>query len=125
MKKLIYAIAFGLAFVSVTSANRVIASSPADSWTTGNSDLTRQINLVSQNVQPSHDPSVPASLTKTALPVATETADSTCKGDAVRATPPIPNHPTHIRNVVWRNVRAMCLNQITQKTDSSQPAGQH
>lgn len=37
-----------------------------------------------------------------------------CKGDAVRATPPIPNRPTHIRNVVWRNTRAMCVQESPQ-----------
>jgi hypothetical protein len=31
-----------------------------------------------------------------------------CYGDALRATPPVVNYPTHIRNVVWRNMRAMC-----------------
>lgn len=31
-----------------------------------------------------------------------------CNGDAAKATPPIPNYPTQIRNVIWRNMRAMC-----------------
>lgn len=31
-----------------------------------------------------------------------------CTGDAARAKPPVPNYPSHIRNVVWRNTRALC-----------------
>lgn len=41
-------------------------------------------------------------------------AETKCKGDALRKKPPIPNHPTHIRNVVWRNMRAMCLQELSQ-----------
>lgn len=43
-------------------------------------------------------------------------AETKCKGDALREKPPIPNHPTHIRNVVWRNTRAMCLQELSQKS---------
>ncbi len=32
-----------------------------------------------------------------------------CTGDAALAKPPVANYPTHIRNVVWRNTRAICL----------------
>lgn len=42
-----------------------------------------------------------------------------CKGVAARATPPVVNYPTHIRNVVWRNVRAMCLQQSSTVPKSS------
>ena len=43
-----------------------------------------------------------------------------CQGDAKRATPPIPNYPTHIRNVVWKNMRAMCVQPTqAQKVPSS------
>lgn len=41
---------------------------------------------------------------------ATETK---CTGDTARATPPVPNYPTHIRNVVWRNMRTLCRNQVS------------
>jgi hypothetical protein len=43
-------------------------------------------------------------------------AETKCKGDALREKPPIPNHPTHIRNVVWRNTRAMCLQELSQRS---------
>lgn len=43
-------------------------------------------------------------------------AETKCKGDAARATPPIPNYPHHIRNVVWRNTRAMCLEELSRTT---------
>lgn len=49
--------------------------------------------------------------------------ENSCTGDAVRSTPPIPNYPTHIRNVVWRNTRALCLAQLAQK-ESIKPASQ-
>ena len=39
-------------------------------------------------------------------------ASGTEKGDALREKPPIPNYPHHIRNVVWRNTRAMCLQSL-------------
>lgn len=46
-----------------------------------------------------------------------------CKGDANRSTPPVVNNPTHIRNIVWRNMRMQCLtyeaqmaNQVTTST---------
>lgn len=32
-----------------------------------------------------------------------------CKGEANRAVPPVVNNPTHIRNIVWRNMRTQCL----------------
>jgi len=62
--------------------------------------------------------------------VSTSTANATgtaCKGDALREKPPIPNHPTHIRNVVWRNTRAMCLQELSRESSkpaSSSPDGQ-
>lgn len=31
-----------------------------------------------------------------------------CTGDAAKAKPPVPNNSTHLRNVIWRNMRAMC-----------------
>lgn len=49
--------------------------------------------------------------------VVTGTRPPACKGDAVRATPPIPNYPTHIRNVVWRNTRVMCLQALSRTND--------
>jgi len=51
--------------------------------------------------------------------IVTGTKPAACKGDAVRATPPIPNYPTHIRNVVWRNTRAMCLHTLSQTNDGA------
>ncbi len=41
--------------------------------------------------------------------------ENPCRGDAVRPTPPIPNYPTHVKNVEWRNARALCLAQLAQK----------
>ena len=32
-----------------------------------------------------------------------------CTGDARVSKPPIVNYPHHIRNVVWRNMQAMCV----------------
>jgi hypothetical protein len=127
MKKLIYTIAFGLTFLSVTSASRAIASAPTDPLTTGDSSVLWQINPVSQRVQPSNEPIVSSPAIQTTAPLSTtpiSTVEPACKGDAARPKPPIPNNPTHIRNVVWRNVRAMCLYQIAQKTNSPQAAGQ-
>lgn len=36
-----------------------------------------------------------------------------CTGDAAHAKPPVPNYPSHIRNVVWRNQQALCQAQIS------------
>jgi hypothetical protein len=41
-------------------------------------------------------------------------SETTCKGDAQSSAPPVPNYPTHIRNVVWRNTRALCLAEQSQ-----------
>ena len=46
-------------------------------------------------------------------------AETKCKGDALREKPPIPNYPYHIRNVVWRNTRAMCLEELSRMTTST------
>lgn len=43
-------------------------------------------------------------------------AETKCKGDALREKPPIPNYPHHIRNVVWRNTRGMCLEELSRMT---------
>ncbi len=45
--------------------------------------------------------------------------ETTCKGDAQSSTPPVPNHPTYIRNVVWRNTRALCLAEQTKAGNQS------
>ncbi|PSB15065.1 hypothetical protein C7B65_25340 [Phormidesmis priestleyi ULC007] len=44
-----------------------------------------------------------------------------CTGDAARSTPPVVNYPTHIRNVVWRNMRAVCQQQPKQSKPSATP----
>lgn len=119
MKRLMYTIALSLAFVSVTSASRAIASSPFEQL-----PAIRQINLVSQTRQSSKDLDAPSSATQATTPVSTVAELALCKGDAARAKPPIPNNPTHIRNVVWRNRRAMCLQHIAQKMGNPQLAGQ-
>lgn len=36
-------------------------------------------------------------------------AANRCTGDARFANPPVVNNPHHVRNVVWRNMRAMCV----------------
>lgn len=46
-------------------------------------------------------------------------AETKCKGDALREKPPVPNHPTHVRNVVWRNTRSMCLEELSRLTTTS------
>jgi hypothetical protein len=58
-----------------------------------------------------------------AIPVvgATETK---CTGDAARLTPPVPNYPTHIRNVIWRNKRTMCQNHTSTTNPSAQTQSQ-
>jgi hypothetical protein len=45
-------------------------------------------------------------------------AGTKCKGDALREKPPVPNYPHHIRNVVWRNTRAMCLQELSSKSNN-------
>jgi hypothetical protein len=42
--------------------------------------------------------------------------ETKCKGDARKEKPPIPNYPHHIRNVIWRNTRAMCLEELSRMT---------
>jgi len=44
-----------------------------------------------------------------------------CTGDAARSTPPVVNYPTHIRNVVWRNTRAICQQQPKQSGKAAAP----
>lgn len=122
MKKLTYAIAIGLAFMSVSSASQEIASSSTKLLTTESSALLWQANQASQPIQLANDPVIP-SATQASTPVST-TAKTKCKGDAARATPPKPNYPTCIQNVVWRNVRAMCLEEIAHQ-NSTQPTNQH
>ncbi|PSB34919.1 hypothetical protein C7B82_01750 [Stenomitos frigidus ULC18] len=39
-----------------------------------------------------------------------------CTGDLAHLTPPVVNNPTHIRNVVWKNMRAVCLQEIAHAT---------
>ena len=51
-------------------------------------------------------------------------AETSCKGDARREKPPIPNHPTHIRKVVWRNTRAMCLQELSRSSRNPAPVSQ-
>ncbi len=48
--------------------------------------------------------------------------ETTCKGDAQSSTPPVPNYPTYIRNVVWRNTRALCLAEQSQVVSHSSQA---
>ncbi len=47
---------------------------------------------------------------ETQAPAATTPTANRCIGDAKFATPPVVNNPHHLRNVVWRNMRAMCAN---------------
>lgn len=123
MKKLAYAIALSLAFLSATSASRAIANSPSGLLTTSDSPAIHHIDSVAQQVQPSSKPVVPSLPTQATTPVSSA-AETACKGDAALAKPPIPNNPTHIRNVVWHNIRAICLQQSAQTTGNAQPAGQ-
>lgn len=52
---------------------------------------------------------------------ATAATQLRCTGDAARSTPPVVNRPTHIRNVVWRNVRAICQQQPKQSDKTVAP----
>lgn len=52
---------------------------------------------------------------------AVSAAEKTCKGENYRATPPVPNNPTHIRNVVWRNTEF--LRQAYSREQTSQSTG--
>jgi len=129
MKKLMHITAFSLAFLLVTPANRANASSPSGILAPGDSLSGWQTHSSSQQVSPLSDHVIPSSVMQAApsvnnTPVSIP-SDLACKGDAARATPPIPNNPTHIRNVIWRNMRAMCLQQIAQKAGSLHPVDQH
>ncbi len=42
-----------------------------------------------------------------------------CQKDASHSTPPVPNYPTQVRNVVWRNTRALCLTEQFQVASQS------
>jgi len=53
-----------------------------------------------------------------------QAAETACKGDAKREKPPIPNHSTHIRNVVWRNTRMMCLQELANKRNNPTTSNQ-
>jgi hypothetical protein len=52
---------------------------------------------------------------------ATAATQVRCTGDAARSTPPVVNYPTHIRNVVWRNVRAICQQQSKESDKGMAP----
>jgi hypothetical protein len=49
------------------------------------------------------------------------TTETHCTGDAARSTPPVVNNPTHIRDVVWKNMRAICLQELAQVTSNKPP----
>lgn len=51
------------------------------------------------------------------------TAETSCKGDAARPTSPVPNNPTHLWNVIWRNQRAMCLQKASEQSGKSNSTG--
>lgn len=59
-----------------------------------------------------------------ALAPMTIAAETSCEGDARHEKHPIPNHPTHIRNVVWRNTRAMCLQELSRSSRNPAPVSQ-
>ncbi|KGF72658.1 hypothetical protein DO97_06965 [Neosynechococcus sphagnicola sy1] len=42
-------------------------------------------------------------LIATALPI--NAKEVTCRGEIYRSTPPVPNHPANVRNVIWRNAQ--------------------
>ena len=60
----------------------------------------------------------------TLIPTVAATGTS-CTGDAAHSKPPVVNNPTHIRNVVWKNMREICLQEMSQtkpvKTGLSRP----
>ena len=47
-----------------------------------------------------------------AIPAAGAT-EKKCTGDAAHVKPPVPNYPSHIRNVVWHNQQALCQAQVS------------
>ena len=44
-----------------------------------------------------------------------------CTGDAAHSTPPIVNYPTHVRNIVWRNTRAICQQPLKENDRAMTP----
>lgn len=112
MKTLMYTALFAVVATSITVIS-ASATPSNDMLTTSDPPPAFRIPKVA-----------PAFVAQATTPVSIP-SDPACKGDAARATPPIPNNPTHIRNVVWRNMRAMCLQQIAQKAGSLHPVDQH
>ncbi len=52
------------------------------------------------------------------------TTEAHCTGDSARSTPPVVNNQTHIRDVVWKNMRATCLQELAQVTTNKPPLSQ-
>jgi hypothetical protein len=105
-----------LAVLATASIFSAIASSSSNTLTTSGMPHAWQ-NAPDRNVLQSSKTAQPIDQSKTSVsqastgakPQSTNPVKSTkCKGDAVRSTPPVVNNPTHIRNVIWRNMRAMC-----------------
>lgn len=120
MKKVI-ALTSTLFAASIVSVGAAIAS-PASVTTSGQPAAWK-----ASEAQPNFAPANPASQTSGAnqnkpidardtgevklidaqVPAVLKT--NQCTGDARFSKPPVVNYPHHIRNVVWRNMRAMCV----------------
>jgi len=105
-----------LATASIFSTSSAIASSSSNMLTTSGMPHAWQ-NALDRNILQSSKTAQSIAQSKTSVsqvstgakPQSTNPVKPTkCKGDAARSTPPVVNNPTHIRNVIWRNMRAMC-----------------
>lgn len=122
MKKII-ALASTLFAASVVSVGAAIAS-PANLTTSGQ-PAAWKIRETQSNSAPGSSVSQPSNVNQekpvdvrdkeevkeigTPTPAVSPVANQ-CTGDARFAKPPVVNNPHHVRNVVWRNMRAMCAN---------------
>lgn len=122
MKKII-ALASTLLATSVVSVGAAIAS-PANLTTSGQ-PAAWKIRETQSNSAPGSSVSQPSNVNQekpvdvrdkeevkainAPIPAVSPVANQ-CTGDARFSTPPVVNNPHHVRNVVWRNMRAMCAN---------------
>ncbi|BAU15824.1 hypothetical protein LEP3755_63890 (plasmid) [Leptolyngbya sp. NIES-3755] len=99
---------FSTSSAIATSSNTLTTSGMPHAWQNA---LDRNVLQSSKTAQSIDQSKTSVSQTSTgAKPQFTNPVKSTkCSGDAARSTPPVVNNPTHIRNVIWRNMRARCL----------------
>lgn len=94
-----------LSVISIPNAFANQLTVPSSVNTTSSATLPQpQPNTLQNATNDSHTQNTPVQ-TRMRTPTAPHRR---CTGDAAKATPPVPNNPTHLRNVIWRNMRAMC-----------------